>query len=121
MKVSGLDSNGDWNFGRGKASYIINGDAVRQNLQTRLKSFTNDWFLDTTANIDWITLLGNRKTEDQIKREVERVTLSTTGVASIESIDLIVDRGNREATISLIVTDVFGETFSSEVGINGQS
>ena len=118
MRVSGLDNNGDWNFGRGKASYLADGDAVRQNLQTRLKSFTDDWFLDTTANIDWITLLGNRKTDNQIKREVERVTLSTAGIASIESLELSVDRVKREATIQLRVADVFGETFDSEVGID---
>lgn len=119
MRVSGLDSNGDWTFGRGRSSYKINGDAVRQNLQTRIKSFTDDWFLDTTANIDWITLLGNRKTDRQIEREVERVTLQTTGIASIEKLELIVDRVNREAVINLRVTDIFGTTFDSEVGVNG--
>jgi hypothetical protein len=121
MRVSGLDSSGDWNFGRGKASYLVDGNAVRQNLQTRLKSFTSDWFLDVNANIDWITLLSNKNTEDQIKREVERVTLSTSGIASIESLELDVNSANRAAIIRLRVTDIYGSTFDSEVGINGQS
>jgi len=119
MRVSGLNNNGDWTFGAGLANYKIDSEAVRQNLQTRLKSFVGDWFLDIEAGIDWLTLLGERETEDQILSDVQRVTLATTGIARIESLEISTDRQLREATIFMSVTDVFSQTYETEVGIDG--
>jgi len=117
MRVSGLDENGDWKFGRGKASYLLKAEAVRQNVSTRLKSFQNDWFLDTTANIDWITLLGSRNQTIAIEREVERVVLETEGVARIDRLEFIEDRELRSAIIRLKITTIFDTQFTDDIGI----
>jgi len=55
MRVSGLDSNRDWRFGKGRAVYKRNADAIAQNILTRLRSFLGDWYLDTEIGIDWLT------------------------------------------------------------------
>ena len=34
MKVAGITSDGDWMFGRGKASYKSKSEAIRQNVLT---------------------------------------------------------------------------------------
>ena len=52
MRVSGLDKNLDWRFGKGRAAYKRNADAIAQNILTRLRSFLGDWYLDTEAGID---------------------------------------------------------------------
>lgn len=117
MKVSALDKNKDWRFGRGRASYIDKGEAVRQNVATRIRSFTNDWFLDTTANIDWLTLLGQRNTQTTIEREVERVILSTRGVARIDNLQTVADRKKRKLTILTKITTVFDTQFEEEIGV----
>ena len=117
MRVSGLDSDGDWRFGRGLASYISNADAVRQNVSTRIKSFASDWFLDTGANIDWIDLLGRKGTRDDIMREVERVALATEGVTTITKLDILVKTSSREATILLAYGTIFDVDFEEEIGI----
>ena len=117
MRVSGLDSNNDWRFGRGLAVYISNAPAVRQNVVTRLKSFASDWFLDTGANIDWIDLLGRRGTRDEILREVERVTLATEGVTTISRLDIEVKTSSREASIMLSFGTIFDVDFEEEIGI----
>lgn len=111
MKVSKLNSNGDWGFGRGKAQYIYKSAYVKQKVQTRLKSFKNDWMLDIDNGIDWIDLLGRKGTRNAIISEIERVTLQTVGVASIDSLDVSVD-GNRVASISMTITDIYSDTFS---------
>lgn len=117
MRVSGLDTDGDWRFGRGLAVYISNAAAVRQNVVTRLKSFASDWFLDTGANIDWIDLLGRRGTRDEILREVERVTLATEGVTTITKLDIEVKTSTREASIMLSFGTIFDVDFEEEIGI----
>lgn len=117
MRVSGLDTDGDWRFGRGLVSYISNAAAVRQNVVTRLKSFASDWFLDTGANIDWIDLLGRRGTRDEILREVERVTLATDGVTTITKLEIVVKTSSREASIMLSFGTIFDVDFEEEIGI----
>lgn len=117
MKVSRLDSDGDWTFGRGRANYISKSEAVRQNVATRLKSFKNDWFLDIDQGIDWINLLGRKGTEDQILREVERVTLETDGVMRVENIEIISDNTSRTATINYKITTIYDTSFEDEIGI----
>lgn len=117
MRVSGLDSDNDWRFGRGLAVYISNAAAVRQNVVTRLKSFTSDWFLDTDANIDWIDLLGRRGTREEILRDVERVTLATEGVTTITKLDIDVKTSTREASIMLAFGTIFDVDFEEEIGI----
>lgn len=117
MRVSGLDSDNDWRFGRGRALYIADAEAVRQNVSTRLKSFASDWFLDTGANIDWIDLLGRPGTRDEILRNVERVTLATEGVTTITRLEISVKTSTRHATILLKFGTIFDVEFEEEIGI----
>lgn len=114
MRVSGLDENGDWRFGRGLAVYISRADAVRQKVVTRLKSFKTDFFLDVDANIDWIDLLGRRETKEDVLREVERVTLSTDGVTVIARLEIEVKTSTRNATIMLSFGTIFDDEIISE-------
>ena len=117
MRVSGLDEDNDWRFGRGLAVYVSRGDAVRQNVVTRLKSFRTDFFLDVDANIDWIDLLGRKGTKEEIMRAVERVTLSTEGVTTINALDIEVKTSTRKATIMLSFGTIFDESITEEITI----
>lgn len=108
MRVSGLDSDGDWRFGKGKANYLRRSEAIQQNVVTRLRSFTDDWFLNITNGLPWIDMLGSRNNETRILREIERVVLSTEGVRSIERIELISIDENRNAVIHVSLTDIYG-------------
>lgn len=117
MRVSGLTSGGDWTFGRGKANYIAKAEAVRQNVQTRLRSFKNDYFADVEHGGDWFVIFGNRNNETQILREVERIVLQTEGVRSIDKLEIISRDANRHVTIELKYTDLFDQTFVEQVAL----
>ena len=117
MRVSGLTADGDWRFGCGKAMYVSRSEAVRQNVVTRLRSFTDDWFLDVTAGIPWFDLLGNKQTEQRIRREVETVVLNTDGVRVINRLNITTDRRNRAMTIELDAVDIFDERFNESLTI----
>lgn len=115
--VSGLDSNGDWRFGKSRAQYKRDGNAVYQNVQTRIKSFVSDWFLNTQGGIDWYVLLGNKGTETQILREIERVVLQTEFVRTIEKLQITKRDVNRGITIELAITTLFDDTIRDEIRI----
>ena len=110
MAVSGLNNNDDWQFGRGKSTYLNGSDEVGQKVVTRLRSFARDWYLDVDANIDWIKLLGTRGVRvSTIRQQIERVILETEGVAKIDALSLDFDRSTRRLIIDANVKDVFGE------------
>ena len=105
MRVSGLDSGGDWIFGSGKASYKTQSEAVLQSIKTRLKSFTDDWFLNIEDGVDWITLLGSKGNEYKINREIEKTILQTEGVVAI--INFSTTLTDRNLSVSVKYIDVY--------------
>lgn len=113
----GLDKNHDWTFGNGLNNYKTGDDEIAQNVKTRLLSFQNDWYLDEGAEIDWITLLGQKNNEASIKAEVERVTLETDGVIRVNRVDVSV--ANRNASIIVEFDTINNENLTSEVSVNG--
>ena len=117
MRVSGLDSDLDWRFGKGRAAYKRNADAIAQNILTRLRSFLGDWYLDTEIGIDWLTLLGNLGTEKRILRAVESTVMQTDGVLSIQELKIIGRDSTRGVKIRIRYTDVFGPSSSQTLEI----
>lgn len=109
MRVSGIDKDGDWTFGKGKANYKRGSRAIAQNVITRLRSFERDWFLDVDAGVPWLELLGARGTERRILRAVERTVLQTEGVRAIERLRIL-SRNRRDVKIELRYVDVFDTT-----------
>ena len=114
MSVRALDKNNDWTFGRNKANYIKNSDALNQKVSTRLQSWKNDNPLFMSSNIDWRELLGNKGTEDTILKEIERVTLQTSGVTKVTSLE-IVKTIDRIQSIALTYDTVYTSSNSVEI------
>ncbi len=121
MKVAGLSPTGDFVFGRGKASYITDSEAVAQNVVTRLREFRQDWFADVQRGINWIGLLGSRNTQKQIENAVRATVLQTQGVASLDDFSLTVNRQARHATISVTYTDIYSQTLTQEIGVSADA
>lgn len=110
MKVSGLNSDNDWRFGKGRAAYKAQGAAIRQNVATRLRSFTGDWFLDMSAGVPWLTLFDQRGSERRILRAIERTVLQTEGVRAIDRLRVTGRDASRAIVIKLRYIDVFDQS-----------
>lgn len=121
MRVAGLSPSGDFVFGRGKASYITDSEAVAQNVVTRLREFRQDWFANVQSGINWIGLLGSRNTQKQIENAVRTTVLQTQGVASLDDFSLTVNRQSRHATISVTYTDIYSQTITQEIGVTADA
>jgi hypothetical protein len=116
MTTRRIDSNGDWTFGQGRSNYCQRSEEIIQNVITRIRSFKYDWYLDTKAEIDWINILGQLGNKDTILREIERVTLNTDGVKTINTLEII-NLSKRKVTISLGFTTIYDSEFLQEIGI----
>lgn len=112
----GIDKNKDWQFGNGINNYKTKDDEIAQNVVTRILSFENDWFLDEDAEIDWLTLLGQRNNKKAIEQEVRRVTIETDGVLRVNRVEVTVE--NRNASIVVEFDTINKENITSEVLLN---
>jgi len=116
MSVRRVNKDGDWDFGQGLSNYATKGEEVRQNVVTRIKSFKNDWYLDTEAEIDWLNILSNLGNKQQILLDIENTTLATDGVKDLLQLS-IDDVTQRSATITLVFTTIYDDEFKEQIGI----
>ena len=114
MRVRAIDSNGDWEFGKGQNDYKQNQDAVDQNIQTRLKMFLGDCFFSLSSWIDWITLLRG-KSDLALSLAVSAMIANTDGVVALLQLSITLDDA-RTCTISYQV-----QTIYSKIPISGST
>lgn len=117
MKVRALDFNNDWTFGKGRNNYIVDNQALRQNIQTRLSSFLADCFFALDEGIDWFGLNGSKR-EQELRLQISATILNTEGVISLK--ELRFTRGaQRVATFNYSVETIYGpitDTSRTQVG-----
>ncbi|MCK5611977.1 hypothetical protein KAR91_59455 [Candidatus Pacearchaeota archaeon] len=99
MRFRSIDTNNDWNFGKGKQSYFKDQDALMTNLKTRIQSFLNDCFFAIADGIDWFNLLGS-KSQSDILSSVRKIIIDTDGVTRINEIDSFLNSTTRNLQIT---------------------
>jgi len=116
MSVRKIDKNGDWTFGQGLGNYIKNDDEISQNVITRLKSFKNDYFLDTEQHIDWINDLGKKNNENTVIANIRRVVSETAGILRVNNVS-ISSNTHRNANININFDTINNTNILKEIGI----
>lgn len=102
----GLDSNGDWLFGKGTNDYVSGNAEVAQDIQTRLSSFVGDCFFDASSGVDWFNLLGS-KNQIALNLAVAAVILNTPNVIGIKQLYVNYTPGTRNISMQYRVTTTF--------------
>lgn len=83
MRYRALDAVGDYQYGRAGLFLIDTPAAVAQAILTRLKLWTGEWLLDTTAGTDYAAKILGTGTQDSRDVEVRARILDTPGVLGI--------------------------------------
>lgn len=111
MRYRREDKDGDYTFGRGDDTWLINSpDAVAQAVKNRFLLWYGQWFLDTTTGTPWIqSVLGKQKPE-VYNLAIRRRILETQGVKSIQSFDTQQDGASRRVTFTATIDTVYGTT-----------
>lgn len=107
MRIRAIDESGDWKFGKGRQDYLLDLDALKVNLETRLKSWKGNCFFDLSAGVDYNNFL-DVGTKDLLDRDVKRVILQTEGVILMNSYSSVLDRNSRNLTIECNIVTIFG-------------
>jgi hypothetical protein len=116
MRVRRNDSNNDWTFGRGRASYAATSESVAQRVKTRLQSFFKDWFLDLDHGLPWFARVEKPADLPRVEADVKRCILETPGVEALLAFDMTLDPDTRHMVINVAVRDIYGE--ESQVNAN---
>lgn len=106
MIIRNIDSDHDWTFGKGIQNYRVATPAIAENIQTRLLELKKDCFFNMNAGVDWIRLLGSKKSEGEIVLSCRNIILASYGVIQINALSVNVrSRGIFiEANIDTIYT-----------------
>jgi hypothetical protein len=123
MIVRANDSGGDWTFGAGKNNYLQNQAAAIQLIQTRLLSFVNDCFFDSTSGVNWFGYLGSTGANNQLALQlaVSAVILNTQDqngnqiVQGLQQLSVSLNRTTRKVSISYQAVTVYSTITSSFV------
>lgn len=108
--VRTLTPAGDWTYGNNLSGYLINNDAIGQQIRCRLLQFLGECFWDTQAGINWIGYLGGKNAVG-LNLAISTVVLNTQGVLGINTLDFNVDPDTRLFSVNWNVTTVFSRYF----------
>jgi hypothetical protein len=106
----------------GELVLVDGADAVAQEIQTRLRWWRGEWFLDTSRGVPYLeSILVKGVTEATVRAILKGEIEAVPGVARVRSMVVSIDRATRYATItSLEVDTTEGDAVSlSELLVGG--
>lgn len=105
------DNNNDYTFGSGINNFLQNTpDAVAQAVQTRLKLWAGEWFLDVTEGTPYLSGILGKYTNDTVDQLIKQRILETQGIKSILTYEGVYNGDNRSYTVSATIDTVYGLT-----------
>lgn len=105
MKIRAIDDDGDFTFGKGKANYKTEKDAIVQNVITRLRSWKGDCFYATAEGVDYNNFLSVG-TKSFLDSDIKRVILQSEGILSLQDFSSEVE--DREYTCKVTLLTIYG-------------
>ena len=111
MRYRREDENGDYTFGQGDNTFLINSpEAVAQAVKTRFELWRGQWFLDLTEGTPYIqSVLGKQRSDVYILAIRERI-LDTRGVSAILEFEASYTGENRRVTFTATIDTIYGTT-----------
>ncbi len=111
MKVRKLNADGEVAFGRGRLDYLADSpEAVGQNVMTRLKLKTGEWFTDVTDGTPYAdSILGEHK-QLLYDLAIRSRILGTPGVTQIVNYESTLDPETRKLKVSVTLDTEYGQT-----------
>jgi hypothetical protein len=102
-------------FGHGGGDYFRDEpEMVAQNILTRLRLFTREWFLDTREGTPYREEVLGKHTRDTYANALRRRIIQTNGVLSLDSFDYAFNGETRTVDVRAEVTTIYGRQTVSD-------
>ncbi len=110
MRYRALTATGDYTYGRGPANFLVDTPAVvAQAVQTRLRLFLGEWFVNLGDGVPWLTQVVGKNSKTTYDQVIRQTILDTEGVSSIVSYSSSVSP-QRRLTITAQIETIYGPT-----------
>lgn len=111
MRYRREDESGDYTFGRGDNTWLINSpEAVAQAVKTRFLLWRGQWFLDTSAGTPWVQSVLGKQRPEAYNLAIRKHLLETNGVNSIISFDTTLNTSSRRVIFTATIDTIYGTT-----------
>lgn len=111
MRYRQEDADGDYTFGRGDDTWLINSpEAVAQAVKTRFELWYGQWFLDTTTGTPWMQSVLGKQRPETYNLAIRKRILETPGVNTITSFDTSVNTSSRRVIFTATIDTIYGTT-----------
>lgn len=111
MRVRQLSATGDMLFGQSQANFYLNTPAgVGQNVVTRLRLATGEWFLDAAVVTPYQPDVLGAHTGALYDATIKAVILTSPGVTAITAYTSTLNRATRELSVSASIDTLYGPT-----------
>lgn len=78
-----LDSNWDWNFGKGIGCYSGDTQAIAFDVKSKILSWVNDCFFAMEDGIDWQNILGSKDKKKQLDMDIKQTIIEEDGITEL--------------------------------------
>lgn len=111
MRYRKLTSDGDYSFGHGQLDFYRDvPEAVGQAVETRLRLWLGEWFLDIEEGTPYFQGVLGKKTLDEADQTIKQRILGTQGMVDIESYASSIDPETRIMTVICTINTIYGQT-----------
>ncbi|GLQ96485.1 hypothetical protein [Dyella mobilis] len=111
MRYRKLDANGDYTFGHGQDDFYTNVPAaVAQAVETGLKLFQSEWFLDTSSGVPWRQNILGKYAANAYDLILKNAILTTQGVQTLDSYSSTLSDQTRALTVTATIDTIYGPT-----------
>ena len=111
MRYRKLSPTGDYTFGSGALNfYQDTPEAVGQAVQTRLRLFLGEWFLNIDEGTYFFQGILGKKTKASMDATIQDRILGTQGVVNFENYVSVIDEQTRIASVTFDLNTIYGQT-----------
>jgi hypothetical protein len=112
MRYRKLDANGDYSFGNQQNDFFIDSpEAVAQAVQTSLKLWLGEWFLDLTAGVPYPEGVLGKHPKEMADQTIISAINQVQGVVNITNFQSVIDPVTRQySSISGTLNTIYGAT-----------
>lgn len=109
-----FDANGDYVLNR----FITQTEATVQAVETRLRLFKGEWFLNLDDGVPWFQrVLIKPARLREVESIIRRTILQTEGVERLIKFDFIFDGETRKLSVEFEARTIYGDNVEAAIGL----
>lgn len=113
MRFRVLDSNWDWNYGRGIQDYTTESLAIAYDVKTKILSWYGDCFFAMDEGVDWKNILGSKVSKEDADSSIKKIIVTQEGVTELTFFESSLEQRSYHCTARY--KDIYGQILEVKI------